>query len=69
MLKPILDFVASLLVKLAGPLAAFFAGKEHQEKKDMEHENETLKKNAAIDAAPPDSPDNVISWLRGGDDK
>ena len=31
--KPVFDFVASLLAKLAGPVLAFFAGKGYAEKK------------------------------------
>ncbi len=45
-LTPILDFVASLLVKLAGPVLAFFAGKGYEQKKEAQRESAKEKLRA-----------------------
>ena len=69
--KPVFDFVASLLAKLAGPVLAFFAGKGYAEKKELERDAQsqkqhvdTLEQAARISDSVDLMPDDELERLR-----
>ncbi len=42
----LLNFILGLLTKLAGPVLAFFAGSQHEKKKEAEHAAAAAKEQA-----------------------